>query len=508
MESEKSVGIKICLYVEHNGPEMNSSIYMIEPPVDLVEYEEKQIDSDGFVVDAISPVIALEDNSEDCFISGSAMFNLGSRIYFFQGGDIPDIFFGCVDDLPDMPDESKLIVRVLDIDHPELKLFTVASLNAPKLTPCVFSAHGLIYVLGSVPHDSNLKPPSTTCHFFERYDPTLDKWEILPDPPLPFRQHHMDCATWFDCATVLEDRYVFVGNSTMVVVFDLDTQNWIYCLKQPPSYQMRFPCGSLYVDGSLYYLIGRDAWKVGMEFDRERLGVGREIDQERWGQDNCGCQVNLVKKGPLHLNDIKSLKGHCVLSKEEQLIATVKKLEPDYDSTLFTDRWREIFHLGGRFFCYVVTAWLVNCHAHSQPNCRGVWIKVFEEVPGSKHPHFRTLASFCYRIRTEFRNDASFIRCCAFGSVPDSWVKAPMKEKHVVTKERKVLKAEQSSHHEHGGGGKGQRDCNLEKSVAAPEEEIIRLKAELAKKDELLKAYEAVLAQKSLGKNIVLPVNV
>lgn len=258
---------------------------------------------------------------------------------------------------------------------------------------------------------------------------------------------------------------------------------------QPARYEMRFPCGSLYVDGSLYYLRGQDSWKVGMEFD-----------QERWGKDNRTLQVNLVKKGPLDRRDIKFLKGECVLPKEEQLIATIKELEPDHQDTLFTDRWREIFHLGGRFFCYVVTAWLDNCHANSQPNGRGVWIKVFEEVPGSNHPrqpHFRTLASFCYRIRTEFRNDDYFIRCCAFGSVPDSWVKTPMKKKHVVTKERKVLNVEQS-HHEHGGGFKGKRNCNLEKSVAAPEEEIIRLKAELAKKDELLKAYEAAaLAQKA-----------
>ncbi|KAL6567967.1 hypothetical protein OROGR_001635 [Orobanche gracilis] len=477
MESEK--GIKICLYVEHNCPEMNSSIYMIEPPVDLAEYEEKEIDSDGFVVDTISPIIAVKDDEVDRFTTGSAMFKLGSRIYFSGGGYIPDHLFGRVDNFPEIPYESKLIVRFLDTDHPEYpKLFTAASLNAPKLTPCVFSAHGRIYVLGSVPHDS--PTPSTCSNLFERYDPTEDKWELLPDPPSAFR---VDCSTWFDCATVFEDSYVFVGNSTMVVIFNLDTLKWMFFREQPPRYEMRFPCGSLYVDGSLYYLRGRDAWKVGMEFD-----------PERWGKDNLTWQVNLFKKGPLDRHDIKFLNGQCVLPKEEHLIATIKELEPDHQDTLFTDRWREIFHLGGRFFCYVVTAWLDNCHANSQPNGRGVWIKVFEDVPGC---HFRTLASFSYRIRTDFRSDDYFIRCCAFGSVPDSWAKTPMKNKHVVTKERKVLKFEQS-HHQHGGGGKGQRNCNLEKSVAAPEEEIIRLKAELAKKDELLKAYEAAaLVQKA-----------
>lgn len=50
-----------------------------------------------------------------------------------------------------------------------------------------------------------------------------------------------------------------------------------------------------------------------------------------------------------------------------------------------------------------------------------------------------------------------------------AWVKTPMKKKHVLTKERKVLKVEQS-HHEHGGGNKGQRNCNLEKTVAGKTE--------------------------------------
>ncbi|KAL8091240.1 uncharacterized protein LOC141696933 [Apium graveolens] len=483
-------GIKICLYVEHYFPEMNRSIYMIEPPVDLAEYEEKEMDCDGFVVDTVSPIIALEQEEViDCFITAPAMFQLGSRIYFIGGGSIPDL---CdeVDELADFPCESKQIVRFIDIERDPKKLCTVASLNAPKATPCVFSAHGLIYVLGSVPPGSSHQRRPRPCNLFERYHPIEDKWELLPDPPFPFGlQHRMDFATLFDSATVFEDRYVFVGNSTMVVCFDLNTLKWMFCRKQPPRYEMRFPCGSLYVDACLYYLRGRDAWKVGNEFD-----------PARWVEETCTWQVNLVKKGPLELNDIKFLNGQCVLPKQEQLIATIEELEPDLEGSFFTDRFREIFHLGGRFFCYVVTAWLTSIHGNNQPNCRGVWIKVFEELPGSEHPpqpHFRTLASFCYKIRTKFRCDDYFIRCCAFGSVPDSWVKTPMKKNHVVTKERKVLKVEQS-HHEHGGGGKGQGNCILEKSVAAPEEEIIRLKAELAKKDELLKAYEAAaLAQKA-----------
>lgn len=71
-----------------------------------------------------------------------------------------------------------------------------------------------------------------------------------------------------------------------------------------------------------------------------------------------------------------------------------------------------------------------------------------------------------------------------------------------MVEERKTFKAEQIQH-EHGGGSKGQGDCILEKTVtvAAKGEdvkiirlraELARMKAELAKKDELLKTLEAL----------------
>lgn len=480
MESEKSSeGIKLYLYVEHGDgcPEMDQSIYMIEPPADLAEYE-KEIDSEGFMSESISPLISLKKGDKDCFLTGSAMFRLNSRIYFFGGGyisSIGDYVYG-------IPAESKLTVRVYDMDCPDKGLFCVAPLNAPKITPCVFSFDGKIYVLGS----ANEAEGASTGTFFERYDPAADEWELFPDPPLPFAR--LLNSIWFDCATMVRDRYVFVGNSFMSMVFYLDTLKWESLMHSP--YLYFFPYGSVCVDGSLYYLRGLRSWKVETDNDCD-IWDPVVVDK---------IELELVKRGPLaDVNDpFKVLEqSRCLEFRQEQVIATDKELD---DDTLLSHispcPWREIFHLGDRFFCYVVTGQLVygNKHMVDQPYCRGVWIKVFEEVPpNSTHKaYFRTLASFCYRIRTDFPNEGYFIRCCAFGSVPQSWVDAPLKKKLVVTKESKVLKAEQSQH-EHGGGSKG---LNLEKSLSAIEEENIRLKDELARMAELLKAYEA----KSEGK--------
>lgn len=59
------------------------TVYMIEPPTDVADYEEKEIDSDGFMMDIISPVITIDN--DDQLLKHCAMVRLGSRIYFFGG---------------------------------------------------------------------------------------------------------------------------------------------------------------------------------------------------------------------------------------------------------------------------------------------------------------------------------------------------------------------------------------------------------------------------------------
>lgn len=66
--------------------------------------------------------------------------------------------------------------------------------------------------------------------------------------------------TWYDSATVVGDKYVYLGNRINILyfVFNLEEEQWT-CL---PKSSSCFPYGSLYVDGSLYYLTGRGSWKL------------------------------------------------------------------------------------------------------------------------------------------------------------------------------------------------------------------------------------------------------
>ncbi|KAK1379449.1 hypothetical protein POM88_026193 [Heracleum sosnowskyi] len=435
MEFGKREGIKICLFVQHKCVEMKKSIYMIEPPTDMVDYE---VDSDGLMIDPIiSPAITgVAKLLEDC-----AMARLGSRIYLFGGVSLNREC--CIEKLP-ISDELKLSVLYFDTNHMELGLRHAASLNAPKQTPCVFSARGMIYALGSSLQGCNYNHNNCS-GIFERYDPTADKWQVLPDPPLPFG--NMSNALWCDSATLLRDRYVFVGNmiTMLYLIFDLDTQKWASPLPES-TLASSFPYGSLCVDDSLYYLIGLGTWKYGTDYEANSNWIDQVDDN-----DDVGPIVSIVKRGPLFLDDpSKLLHSPCFSPETKQLINA-------YD------------------------------HTRDQPYCRAVWIYVFEEVnlPAPKSTYFRTLASFSYKIRTPFHNTASFIRCCAFGSVPDSWVKEPLKKKQVA-KERKTVKDEQIQN-AHGSGSKGQG------SLAATDE-ITRLKAELAEKNALLITMESLLS--------------
>ena len=275
MEGEKS-GIKIWLFVEHQFGETSYSMYLIEHSLK----EEQEIDSDGFEVDSISPIKTIK-RSDQCFITQCRMFRLASRFYFLEGRAQTYLYSNTTP----VSDELKLRVQVFDIDYPELGFRNMASLNAPQETLCVFSVKGLVYVLGSRLRGFDF--PRGASGIFERYDPVEDCWQVFPDPPKPFGEAGDE--TWCDSTTVVRDRYVYVGNNNhgLYLVFDLDVQRWT---SFPPSspFSTRFRYGSLYVDGSLYYLTGIGTWKVGTEFDTNIIDYNDD--------DN---EVRLVKTRPL-----------------------------------------------------------------------------------------------------------------------------------------------------------------------------------------------------------------
>lgn len=258
MESEKS-GIKICLLVEQGISLVYHSIYIFElPPAD---------DPERLMIDPISPLLQLEKG--EGLLSGSAMIRLGSCIYFFGG---------CVNPLGSSHIEMRIgqhkrkmkRVRFLDTDHLELGLQSAASLNAPKNAPCVFSVEGLIYALDSPCCENDIENLS-----FERYDPATNKWETLPSPSLQKYCFSLSSVNWCDCATVILDRYVFLGthDPDTLLVFDISTKHWVCCSPSSSNFLTNFPFGSLFVNESFYQLKGLGSHKSGTVVDAITIKV-------------------------------------------------------------------------------------------------------------------------------------------------------------------------------------------------------------------------------------------
>ncbi|KAK9734375.1 hypothetical protein RND81_04G135800 [Saponaria officinalis] len=369
----------------------------------------------------------------------------------------------------------------------------------------------MIYTLGAALHTFN----APGC--FERYDPTSDLWQILSDPPLP--SSHWLGSNFVDRATVV-GRRVFIS-SLKPIIFNLDTLEW----DPLPSQQLalRFPFGSIFVNHTacLYYLRGPGSCKPGSL----RPSTGSLCDP-----------LQAVKRGPLTTTatDNSFFMDPSLLPGNQQLLADASDLD---DNIFFTESAyfpsRDLFHMGGRFFCYLVTAPLFDNGDDTirQPNSRGVWIKFFEEVPTHTHncirdnnnTKFQPLASFCYKIDTNFSHLSSFIRCSVLGTVPDSWINAPLEKrqesklKHInevfhqvdtITQHQSlVMKTKRHGYKAEQWrcelvDNTQNREMQVLKNIlAVREEENSRLADELARKTELLKSYEALL-DNSGGMNV------
>lgn len=463
--------IKIFILVEYEIKEMAHSLFMIDLPTDLIQ---QKVDlEDGF--EEISPVWTFPENK---FLNNTEFVKLGSEIYLFGGRSL-----GLVPSL-DRHTHLQTTVQVLDTNNPEKGLQRVAPMNAIKERNCAFVADGMIYTLGAAVESSECG--MSGC--FERYSPQLDKWEVLPDPPLSLEL--LSCADWTSHATVV-GRKVFIGSHwhDLYLIFNLDTQRWD---KVPPtSVAQYFPYGAICVENSLYHMREKGAVRQCMVFDR-----------------GCGYEpLHIVKRGPLPKPITSSSKGilnlkNALLNRDKvQVLATSTELEGN-DETFFThssfNPWRELLHLGGSFFCYVVAAEVMDNEDGTSldPHTRFFWIKVFKEVKGeSGAAEFLPLASFFYKFRADFPTYSEMIRCCAVGHVPDSWSNL-LPKKQQESRKRTVKRTATTTSLQEKQESSGSKDvqteghdqaadavavCNLKKLLAAQEEEIRRLKDELAR---------------------------
>ncbi|XP_074304665.1 uncharacterized protein LOC141639435 [Silene latifolia] len=502
-------GPTICLFVEHSFPEeVNSSIYMIRTPLDLSKHDEDQtIVYDSNSKQNITTLTSLQTGSP---MHKSAFVNVGSKIYFFGG----NTWYVEENTPPSELDTLSRRVQVIDINDPEKKIQSVASMHTPKELPCVFVAYGKIYVIAPNRDCITKLPGYDYTGLFECYDPDTNCWEVLPDPPFFYQWAG---TRLLDCATVI-GHCVIIGCPYFHAVYNLKKRIWDH-LSLPNQSAPYFPFGSLFVQQSqsafLYHLSGP--------------GVPR-LTNSLFGESPYIMVDTAVARFPLpaKVGDkvTNLLLDNRLVSGKEQIMAQATDLD---DNKSFTARGffprRFFFHLGGCFFCYVVTAPLFDQFDKTQlePCSRGVFIKFFKEVPAhtdnskcgstsnnnnnnnNSETVFRPVASFCYKIKTTFRNFCYEIRCSVIGTVPDSWINSPPKKRQ-ESKLKPVNKEMNSITHDlsrvmRSKGEKcvvgpqepekpenGDRETEeLKKVLAAREAEISFLKAELAKKNQLLR---------------------
>ncbi|XP_074274356.1 uncharacterized protein LOC141598573 [Silene latifolia] len=465
-------GPTICLFVEHYPPE-NSSLYVIRLPIDLSELEECEQMFD--VYDCKQNITTISPFLKECtFLPGTSCVNLGSKFYFFGGASKLDA------------DPLSRHVQFIDINDPQPELRSVASMHTAKTQTCVFVDNGMIYAFAPHPIDCTTKFPGYNyTGLFERYKPLTDCWEILPDPPLFDSWAGIEL---LDCATVI-GRRVIIGVPCFLAIFDLDSLTWDNTLPPPPRPPRprpervpHFPYGSIFSQqsDSLYRLSGFGVPRITLsQFDRSEL-------------------IPAVRKFSLPPSD--TLMNHSFT--EEQMMAEAKDLDENKSFTkshYYPKRF--FFHVGGRFFCYVVTAHLFDqLHQTQVEMCsRAFFIKFFEDVPAGMDNSkggtvFRTVASFCYKTDTTFPNVSHSTRCSVIGTVPDCWINSPPKKKQEskfksVNKEMnsmildlsRMMRSVREKCLELGKTENGDRGTEeLKKLIAAHEAEIGLLKAELA----------------------------
>ncbi|XP_021753314.1 uncharacterized protein LOC110718730 isoform X1 [Chenopodium quinoa] len=476
--------LKICLLVEHGTDEMPHSLYTIDLPSDLERQTE--VDSEGF--QELLPLVVFPQRK---FLYQTEFVNLGSKVYIF-GGVTSD----------KLDEDLYRAVHVLDMNDPKHGLRRVASLNASKECPCAFVADGMIYTLGK----AERKEASGKSGCFERYIPRIDRWEVLPDPPLPWVD--LFTADWTGRVTVV-GREVFIGSYGRYAIFNLDTLEWA----EPPSASLAecFPYGALYIDGFLYHLRGGDLWR--------RPGAV-------WDPHYVPKPLQIVRRGPFPKHDgfgsssKDILKSASLQPGKAQVMSTAAELAGE-DNTFFThgnfDPWRLLLHLGGPYFCYLVTAQNINLKCQTVDYyTRFVGIMIFKKPQGENININESclVSSLIYRIHTPFRNFAYCLRSCVLGDVPESWNRVVPNKKQESSRRTKKNELFHMAATQQGNRLQVDKDVskesktennvrvgdveevgNLKKVLAAQEEELSRLYSELAKKDTLLKTYEVELVK-------------
>ncbi|KAL0010338.1 hypothetical protein SO802_005446 [Lithocarpus litseifolius] len=302
---------------------------------------------------------------------GMCCVQLGSKFYLFGGqyDDLDLCDYGDIDEeikkkysnvtRDDYPRDVYIFdpTTTAAADADDDKLMKAAMMNTGKSNPVAFAVDEKIYVLGSTftfeggDKIKNLaeKEAIKEQALFEMYDPSDDKWTVLPNPPPIICDVENKKTEWVGHAVDLEEarkrkRVLLLarqGLYSCLYSFDLDGGQWIKCLTLPRCPATTF-VGRCELVGGFLYGHSYDtvaAFKVPLAGNENLDDDDEEIKEkmEDSPDKRAWWEMTLAEKCPFYY-----------ASKEMGMDAIYKFPRQLYSSS-------SLLHLGNGFFCFVLS---------------------------------------------------------------------------------------------------------------------------------------------------------
>ena len=221
-------------------------------------------------------------------------------------------------------------------------------MNSGKPSPHAFVADEKIYVVGSRPW---IGLDHEIFHCFEVYDPVIDKWNILPNPPA------RNVTTWV--------RHVVVGSKVLLVAaqrgrpclycFDLHANQWTKCPGLPFQLDNFYPSTD-FVEDTLYGCDNNTIAALAPLAKEEEVEVEEEEGQYYEEEEEEGEEKEEVQHA-----DAGWLKYHRI-----HLVSGEMGMDAIFNVPLQSHCSYSMLHLGNRQFCYVRSGISVDLDGDNQ----------------------------------------------------------------------------------------------------------------------------------------------
>ncbi|XP_065637515.1 uncharacterized protein LOC112027914 [Quercus suber] len=260
-------------------------------------------------------------------------------------------------------------------------------MNSGKASPLAFVADEKIYVIGSSRWDSD-----ENFAYFEMFDPKVDNWIILPNPPIrnPHETERLYC-------------------------FDLDTHKWANT--SIPDYLGKFSGDTQFVEHRLYgCYYDTVAALVPLEEEEEEEEEEEKEEEEEEEEEAEDKELQQFFKHH-RLHEVSEGMG----------MDAIRNVPPQVQYSA------SLLHLGKMYFCYVRTGMPPHPHPKiasdfdiGDDKKRFISIVIFKVVRGTyikndtRFSKANLLHSEHYEVNTPFPSDGFIKGCYVLGSVWDT----------------------------------------------------------------------------------------